>query len=121
MVDFCPECGNMLRKGSCKCGYDDDALHSKKSSNVLVRQVWDPPSPNIVYCRITGTSLDKLKKGLSKGNYPEKLKEIKIKLKKHEYSCRNCVYYVEKEMHCKIKNKYFKNESICTRFEPFDI
>ena len=118
MVDFCPECGNMLRKNSCKCGYEEDQVKIKTKTFYI--EMWDPPSPKVIYSRLTATSHDKLRKMLSKGNYPEKLKEITKKLKNHLYSCRNCVYYNEEKFHCQVKNKFVTKDSICKRFEPFE-
>lgn len=117
MVEFCPECGNLLRKGGCKCGYNQPKVSNKDISLI---KVWDPPSPNIIYSRLTATPLMKLKSMLNKGIYPEKLKEIKKKLKQHLYTCSNCVYYDESLSHCKKKNKYIQNSSICKTFEPFE-
>ena len=117
MIEFCPECGNMLRKKSCACGYNELKTDNKKA---YLSQIWDPPSPNIIYCRITATSFEKLKSMLSKGVQLEKLKEIKKKVRNHLYSCCNCVYYNEAIFLCKFKNKYLKKDSICKRFEPFE-
>jgi hypothetical protein len=83
-------------------------------------EIWDPPSPKIIYSRLTATSQDKLRVMLSKGPYPEKLKEIIKKVKNRQYSCCNCVYYNEEKFHCQIKNKWFKKDSICKSFEPFE-
>ena len=120
MVDFCPECGNMLRKNACGCGYNNPSINSKNLSNTSLIHIWNPPTPNIIYCKITATSYDKLKMMLSKGTYPEKLKEIKKKLKNRLYSCINCVYYNDEIFHCQIKNKYLKKDSICRSFEPYE-
>ena len=117
MIEFCPDCGNMLRKKPCPCGYSDKKINDK---NAYLSQMWDPPSPNIIYCRITATPFEKLKSMLSKGVQLEKLKEIRKKVKNRLYSCCNCVYYHEDLFHCKLKNKYFKKDSICKRFEPFE-
>lgn len=117
MVEFCPECGNMLRKKPCPCGYSDHETHIK--SNTLL-QIWAPPSPNIIYCRITATPYDKLKLMLNKGIHLEKLKEIKYKIKNRLYSCTDCVYYHEEIFHCKLKNKYLRKDSICKSFEPYE-
>ncbi len=117
MVEFCPECGNLLRKKSCPCGYKE--LDSTSESRSLPK-IWSPPSPNIIYCKIAATSLDKLKKMLNKGIKVEKLKEIRNKLKNHLYTCCNCVYYHEEISHCQLKNKYLRNDSICKSFEPFE-
>ncbi|MFX1568308.1 MAG: hypothetical protein ACFFCV_08060 [Promethearchaeota archaeon] len=120
MVDFCPECGNLLRKNSCRCGYNQPETSPKNAPNTYLIEIWDPPSPKIIYCRLTATSQDKLRKMLSKGNFPEKLKEITTKIKNHLYTCCNCVYYNEENLHCQIKNKFVKKDSICKRFEPFE-
>ncbi|MFX1428226.1 MAG: hypothetical protein ACFFBE_17365 [Promethearchaeota archaeon] len=117
MVEFCPECGNLLRRNRCKCGYNEQQIPNNKLSLI---QIWDPPSPNIIYCRITATPLKKLKQMISKGAYPDKLKEIKRKVRNHLYSCINCVYYHEEISLCKKKNKYVQNNSICKTFEPFE-
>jgi hypothetical protein len=121
MVDFCPECGSMLRKNRCKCGYGQQGSKIVKSSTGPMINIWNPPTPNIIYCKITATPIEKLRIGLKKGKYPDKLKEIKNRLKKHELTCLNCVYYEEKKFHCQIKNKYVSKDSICKSFEPFDI
>ena len=121
MVDFCPECGNMLRKNRCRCGYGQQGSKIVKSSNGPMINIWNPPTPNIIYCKITATPIEKLRIGLKKGIFPDKLREIKNRLKKHELSCLNCVYYEEKKFHCQIKNKYVSKDSICKSFEPFDI
>ncbi len=122
MVDFCPECGNLLKKNQCKCGYGQQGLKiSKSSEGIPLIHVRDPPSPNIIYCKITATSLEKLKIGLSKGIVPEKLREIKRKLERYELTCQNCVYFEEERSHCQIKNKYISSGSICKTFEPFEI
>ena len=57
---------------------------------------------------------------LNKRIYPEKLKEIRMKLKNHYYSCRVCLYYSEEMSLCKKKNKYLTKESICKIFEPYE-
>ncbi|MHA2391801.1 MAG: hypothetical protein ACXAEX_07515 [Promethearchaeota archaeon] len=116
MVEFCPECGNLLRKKPCKCGYSEEEDTSNKISLI---KIWKPPSPNNVYCRITATSYEKLRSMLSKGIYPEKLKEIRKRIKNHLYSCINCVYYHEELSLCKFKNKYIQRDSICKSFEPY--
>jgi hypothetical protein len=117
MVEFCPECGNLLRKGPCKCGYASDEIPTKKS---YINQMWDPPSPNIIYCRLTATPLEKLRLMLNKRIYPEKLKEIRQNLKNHLYTCEVCLYYDEKESRCKKKNKFLTKDSICMNFEPYE-
>ena len=117
MVEFCPDCGNMLRKKSCRCGYADKETNNKNPSLI---QIWDPPSPNNIYCKIAAIPYDKLKSMLSKGVPIEKLTEIRKKLRNHIYSCCNCVYYHEEEFHCKFKNKYIKKDSICRTFEPYE-
>jgi hypothetical protein len=117
MVEFCPECGSILRKKTCRCGYTDREITTDKISLI---QMWDPPSPNIIYCKITATRYKKLKLMLNKGVYPEKLKEIKVKIRNRLYSCNNCVYFHEEISHCKIKNKFMKEDSICKTFEPYE-
>ena len=117
MIEFCPDCGNLLRKKPCPCGYNDHESTPKKMS---LGHIWDPPSANLIYCRITATPYDKLKLMLSRGVNLEKLKEIKVKVKNKLYSCLNCVYYHEEIFHCKIRNKYLKKDSICKSFEPFE-
>ncbi|MFX1275216.1 MAG: hypothetical protein ACFFAT_09270 [Promethearchaeota archaeon] len=122
MVDFCPECGSLLRKNLCKCGYGQQRPKIAKSTNgIPLIHVWDPPTPNIIYCKITATPLEKLKTGLNKGIVPEKLREIKNKLKKYQITCQNCLYYIKERSHCQIKNKYISKDSICKTFEPFKI
>ncbi|GAH05563.1 unnamed protein product, partial [marine sediment metagenome] len=88
MIEFCPDCGNLLRKKPCPCGYSEPETTLKGMS---LGHIWDPPSANLIYCRITATPYDKLKLMLNKGIKPEKLKEIKKGLKNHLYSCLNCV------------------------------
>jgi hypothetical protein len=117
MVEFCPECGSLLRKKTCRCGYTECEITADK---VPLIQMWDPPSPNIIYCKIMATPYEKLKLMLTKGVYPEKLKEIKEKVRNHLYSCGDCVYFDVEISHCKIKNKYIKEESICKTFEPYE-
>ncbi|MFW9876456.1 MAG: hypothetical protein ACFFG0_25460 [Candidatus Thorarchaeota archaeon] len=117
MVEFCPECGNLLRKKTCRCGYTESETPTNKT---LLIRLWNPPSPNIIYSRITATPYEKLKLMLSKGTYPKKLKEVKENLRNHFYSCVNCVYYNEDVSHCKLKNKYIQKDSICKTFEPFE-
>ena len=120
MVEFCPECGNMLRKKFCRCGYNKQETLSSNGINTSLIEIWNPPSPKVIYCKLTATSLDKLKTMLNKGVYPEKLKEITKKVKNHLFSCLNCVYYNEEIFHCQIKNKYLKKDSICRSFEPYE-
>jgi len=117
MVEFCPKCGNLLRKKTCRCGYTTSETTTNKISLI---QLWDPPAPNIIYCKITATPYEKLKLMLKKGVYPEKLKEIKKKVRNHLFSCDDCVYYHEEISHCKLKNKYIKKDSICKTFEPYE-
>ncbi len=121
MVDFCPECGGLLMKNRCKCGYGKQKPPMEKNSYGAVIKEWNPPSPNIIYCKITATPIEKFRIDLKKGNYPEKLKQIKLRLKKRDLTCLNCVYYEKKNLHCQIKNKYYSKDSICFRFEPFGI
>lgn len=117
MVEFCPKCGNLLRKKPCPCGYsDNESTPESKSLNYI----WSPPAPNIIYCKLTATSLEKLKLMLNKGLYPEKLREIKEKLRNRLYSCKDCVYYHGEISLCKLKNKYLRRDSICKTFEPFE-
>jgi hypothetical protein len=110
----------MLRKKSCKCGYNTQDTLSKNENITSLIEIWNPPSPKIIFCKLTATSQDKLKIMLNKGIYPEKLKEITEKLKNHHFSCCDCVYYNEEIFHCQIKNKYLKKESICRSFEPYE-
>ncbi len=117
MVEFCPKCGNLLRKKPCPCGYSD--RESTPQSRSLIT-IWSPPNPNIIYCKLTATSLEKLKLMLSKGIHLEKLKEIREKLKNHLFSCCDCVYYHEEIFHCRLKNKYLAKDSICRSFEPYE-
>lgn len=119
MVEFCPECGSLLRKRACRCGYNQPK--PKETNNGGLNYIWNPPSPNIIYCKITATPIEKLRSALNKGDYPDKLKEIKINLRNHQYTCCNCVYYNEEINHCQIYNKFYKKDSICKRFEPFEI
>jgi len=107
----------MLRKKSCACGYNEPETNSNIEP---LPHIWAPPSPNIIYCKITATKYEKLKIMLSKGIHIEKLDEIKEKIKKNLYSCCNCVYYHEKISHCQLKNKYLRKDSICKSFEPFE-
>jgi hypothetical protein len=117
MVEFCPDCGNLLRKKPCPCGYDEPSTGFEERS---LLKIWKPPTPNIIYCRITATSLEKLKKLLNKGIKVDKLNEIRRKLKNHLFSCSNCVYYHEDNNHCKLRNKFLTEDSICKSFEPFE-
>jgi len=116
MVEFCPECGNLLRKKPCPCGYDSNKSSSNTSS---LNQMWDPPSPNLIYCRITATSFDKLKSMLKKNIVPDILKDIRRKINNHLYSCTDCLYYDENKSLCQKKKKYLSKESICRIFEPY--
>ncbi|KKK42201.1 hypothetical protein LCGC14_0822020 [marine sediment metagenome] len=115
MIEFCPKCGNMLRKKPCLCGYIDET----DNNNVPLGHIWDPPTSNIIYCKITTTPIEKIRLMLNKRVVPDKLKEVREKVKKHLYSCLNCVYYHEDKFHCKIKNKFLTKDSICKSFEPF--
>ena len=120
MVEFCPECGSLLRRKYCDCGYNSPKIQ-RKNTNAPIKRIWDLPSANLIYSKLTGTSMDKLKSLISKGNYPEELKIIKKKLNARKYTCCNCVYYNEERLHCQIKNKWFEKDSICKGFEPFEI
>lgn len=118
MVEFCPECGNLLRKKTCECGYGKPkALPQNGVSNYVI-QIWDPPSPKTIYCKLTASSHDKLNSLLNKGMVPEKLKEVRRKLKNHLFFCNNCLYYHADKFLCKYKSKYVTLESICRSFEP---
>ena len=119
-IRFCPECGSLLRKDSCPCGYNAPNTLQKKVVKDGILKIWDPPSPNVVYSKVTGTPLNKVKKDLGKGIYPEALKKIKQNLKTHKYTCCNCVYYREDIQHCQIKNKFLAKDSICRSFEPYE-
>ncbi len=119
MVEFCPECGNMLRKKTCGCGYGELDATSKNSSHNQLKKIWSPPSPNNIYCKITATSYEKLKSVLNKGMTPDKLKEVRENLKNRLYSCSICLYYHAEISRCKYKNQYLTKDSICRSFEPF--
>jgi hypothetical protein len=119
MVEFCPECGNLLRKKSCGCGYGKPKSTSMDTTPNGLKKIWDPPSPNNIYCKITATSYDRLKAMLNKGITPDKLKDVREGLKNRTYSCSNCLYYHEDINLCKFKNKYLTKDSICKSFEPF--
>jgi len=119
MVEFCPECGNMLRKKTCRCGFGELDTTSKNASHNQLKKIWSPPSPNNIYCKVTATSYEKLKSVLNKRMIPEKLKEVREKLKNHLYSCSNCLYYHAEVFLCKYKDKYLTKDSICRSFEPF--
>ena len=119
MVEFCPECGNMLRKNACRCGFDDSNTTSKNASPNQLKKICCPSSPNAIYCKITATAYEKLKSMLNKGMYPEKLKEVRENLKNRFYSCSICLYYHAQISRCKYKNQYLTKDSICRSFEPF--
>ncbi len=120
MVDFCPKCGSMLRKGPCKCG-SKKPTGFYKSPNSLVKHIWNPPSANVIYCKLFNISYDKLKNLISRGKYPEELTVIKKKLSSNKYTCCQCMYYNEVKYHCQIKNRNFEKNSICKGFEPSKI
>ena len=120
MVEFCPECGSLLMGKYCKCGYNSPKI-LRKNTNAPIKHIWNPPSANVVYSKLTGTPIEKLKLQINKGHYPEKLKVIRKNLNARKYTCCNCVYYNEERFHCQIKNKWFEKDSICKGFEPFEI
>ncbi|MHA1988733.1 MAG: hypothetical protein ACW98D_19090 [Promethearchaeota archaeon] len=119
MVEFCPECGNLLRKKPCGCGYGESETTPKNGSQNTLIKIWNPPSTNSIYCKITATPYEKLKSMLNKGIKLEKLKEVRENFKNRLYSCSTCLYYHAEISRCKYKNKYLTKDSICKSFEPF--
>ena len=91
MVEFCPECGNMLRKKACRCGYTQ---YETTTTKIPLLQLWNPPPPNIIFCKLTATPYETLKSMLKKGSYPAKLKEVR---KMESFS-------IEKEDFCNSRN-----------------
>lgn len=70
MVDFCPECGSVLRNRPCKCGYKDHiSKNFSKNTAENISVFWDPPNPRTLYCRITGVPYRKLKYNINQGLY----------------------------------------------------
>lgn len=138
MLDFCPDCSNLLRKRvidsmeylACGCGYKRqlEAQTSNKgytiipkknkSRNIKVKSVsWDPPEAVVLYSKIKDVPKSQHRSGGS-GQSPIILKMIQNKLDSKYYNCSKCTQLMSANLFCTHNERKVGKRDICKSFEP---
>ena len=141
MLEFCPECSNLLRKRiidgmeylACGCGYKREIEGQKsytrvkniqkikkknKSRKLKVKSVsWDPPEAVLLYAKIKDVPRSKSRDGTS-GRSPIILKMIQDKLDTKYYNCSKCTRLISANLFCSLHERKVGKRDICKSFEP---
>ncbi len=138
MLEFCPECNNLLRKRAidgmnylaCRCGYkrklEGQAINAsvkfvpKKNTprKTKVKAVsWDPPEALTLYTKIQRAPGSKVR-GAGTGRSPLILKMIQDKLDARYYNCSKCTQLMSANLFCKLHERKVGKKDICKSFEP---
>ena len=140
MLEFCPECSNLLRKRfidgmgylACGCGYKrkiegqtanpiaKKAPIRNKPRKVKVKAKsvsWNPPEARSIYAKIKDAPRIQSKGG-SSGESPIILKMIQDKLDMKYYNCSKCTRLMSANLFCSLHERKVGKKDICKTFEP---
>ena len=138
MLEFCPECSNLLRRRviegmaylACGCGYkrelDDQPSYAgfkkipkkNKPRKLNVKSVsWDPPEAMLLYAKIKHVPGGKSKGG-SSDRSPLILKMIQEKLDTKYYNCSKCTQLMSANPFCTLRERKVGKRDICKLFDP---
>jgi len=138
MLEFCPECSNLLRRRfidgmeylACGCGYKREIegqtgnLRMKKIQvknkprKLKVKPVsWDPPEAMSLYDKIKDAPRTQTRSG-SSGRSPIILKMIQDKLDMKYYNCSKCTRLMSANLFCSLHERKVGKRDICKSFEP---
>ncbi len=138
MLEFCPDCNNLLRKRNfdsmaylaCGCGYKreleghtsyarvEKIPKKNKPRNLNVKSVsWDPPEAMSLYAKIKDAPRSKSRGG-SSGGSPIILKMIQDKLDTKYYNCSKCTQLMSANQFCTLHERKVGKRDICKSFEP---
>ena len=130
MLEFCPECDNLLRKKvlggreflACRCGYKKETGGQASSAGVRfilekdpprkakVKTVsWDPPEASMLYTKL---------KNIPENTSPVILKMIQDKLDTRYYTCTKCAKLMSANLFCTLHEKKVGKKDICKSFDP---
>jgi len=138
MLEFCPDCSNLLRRRfidgiaylACGCGHkrelEDQPSNvgfkkipkKNKSRRTNVKSIsWDPPEAMLIYAKIKNVP-----RGKSKGERPDRspliLKMIQEKLDTKYYNCSKCTQLMSANLFCTRHERKVGKQDICKSFEP---
>ncbi len=138
MLEFCPECSNLLRKRfidgmqylACGCGYKREIEGQtanprakriqvkNKSRRSKVKSVsWNPPEAMSIYVKIKDAPRIKARDG-SSGVSPIILKMIQDKLDMKYYNCSKCTRLMSANLFCSLHERKVGKKDICKSFDP---
>lgn len=143
MLEFCPECSNLLRKRNingvnylaCGCGYKKKLDEQPSSAggggiNAPRRRVsraskptkaknvdWDPPDALMVYSKLKDAPWKK-NAGASSEPSARALTMIKERLDSRYYNCGKCKKFTQSNSFCRLHERTMDKESICKSFTP---
>ena len=138
MLEFCPECSNLLRKRiidsmeylACGCGYkrelegqtgytrNEKIQKKNKPRKHKVKSVsWDPPKAMSLYAKIKDAPKSQYRDG-SSGGSPIILKMIQDKLDTKYYNCSKCTRLMSANLFCSLHERKVGKKDICKSFEP---
>ena len=138
MLEFCPECSNLLRKRfidskqylACGCGHKREI--EGQTANPMARKIqvknkprkfkvksvsWDPPEAMSIYVKIKGAPRIQSKDGNSGGS-PIILKMIQDKLDEKYYNCSKCTRLISANLFCSLHERKVGKKDICKSFDP---
>ncbi|KKK42936.1 hypothetical protein LCGC14_0830560 [marine sediment metagenome] len=138
MLEFCPECSNLLRKRiidgmeylACGCGYKRELegqtgntrfkkiQKQNKPRKLKVKSVsWDPPKAISLYAKIKDAPKGKNKGGRT-GKSSIILKMVQDKLDMKYYNCSKCTQLMSANLFCTLHERKVGKSDICKSFEP---
>ncbi len=138
MLEFCPECSNLLRKTfidgmgylACGCGYKREIEGQtanprakkiqveNKPRKLKVKSVsWNPPEAMSLYVKIKDAPRIKSREG-SSGGSPIILKMIQDKLDMKYYNCSKCTRLMSANLFCSLHERKVGKRDICKSFKP---
>lgn len=140
MLEFCPECNNLLRKRvidgweymACGCGYKRKIEGQARNPRVKSIQIknkqrkvktkvksvsWDPPEARLLYNKIKGAPRGQNRGGRSVES-PIILKMIQDKLDSKYYNCPKCTRLLSANLFCQLHERKVGKMDICKSFNP---
>ena len=140
MLEFCPECNNLLRRRvfdgmeylACGCGYKREI--EGQTSNPIARIIpkthaprkpskkgksvsWNPPEAMSLYSKIKNAPRSQNKDG-SSGKSTLILKMIQDRLDSKYYNCSKCTRLMSANLYCTLHERKVGKSDICNSFEP---
>ena len=140
MLEFCPECSNLLRRRiidgmeylACGCGYKREIegqtgnprakiIPKKNKPRKVKAKVnsvsWNPPEARLLYAKIKDVQRSQ-NRGRNSGLSPIILKMIQNKLDSKYYNCSKCTQLMSANLFCILHERKVGKKDICKSFDP---